>query len=46
MNKQSVKTSTKLKIADLDFQTLPAGSTSVKHPGLLGVAVFLIIFGD
>lgn len=33
----------KLEIADLDFQTMPAGATSVKNPGLLGVAVFLII---
>lgn len=45
MKVESVGTSQQLKIDDLDFQTMPAGATSVVHPGLLGVAVFLIIFG-
>ena len=45
MKAQPIDTSKQLKIEDLDFQTMPAGATSVVHPGLLGVAVFLLIFG-
>lgn len=44
MNKQSVESVNELKIEDLDFQTMPAGTTSVIHPGVLGFLVFVIIF--
>ena len=44
MNKESVGSITELKIEDLHFQTMPAGTTSVIHPGVLGFLVFVIIF--
>lgn len=44
MTEESVDTATQLEIEDLDFQTMPAGATSVVHPGLLGVVVFTLIF--